>query len=55
MKQEDVIKKFREIHGNRYDYSLVEYLGTHKKVKIICSSHGEFEQSPSHHKRGSIF
>jgi 5-methylcytosine-specific restriction endonuclease McrA len=42
----------RLIHGDRYDYSLVEYITSHIKVKIICLIHGVFEQSPYHHKRG---
>lgn len=42
------INQFKEVHGDKYDYSLVEYKGTHTKVKII-SEHGIFEQSPSNH------
>lgn len=38
-----------EMHGNRYDYSLVEYKGNSKKVKIICKIHGVFEQRASNH------
>ncbi len=49
---EDVIKQFKEVHGDKFDYSLVDYKTTHTKVKIICSVHGEFEQSPSAHKNG---
>jgi hypothetical protein len=47
-----IIDDFVKIHGNKYDYSLVEYNGTDKKVKIICSSHGLFEQTPHHHRNG---
>ena len=46
---EDFIKKAREIHGNKYDYSKVEYNGTRNKVCIICPIHGEFEQTPYGH------
>ena len=49
---ESIILKFQEKHGDRYDYSLVKYISTHKKVKIICHVHGEFEQSPGNHIRG---
>jgi uncharacterized protein with PIN domain len=49
-------KKFIEksilIHGDKYDYSLVEYLSSKIKVKIICKKHGEFEQLPSKHLMG---
>lgn len=38
----DFIGKVKEIHGNRYDYSLVEYTNSNTKVKIICEEHGEF-------------
>lgn len=63
---EDFIKKAREIHGDKYDYSKVEYKGSEEKVCIIChekdedeNEHGEFWQTPlSHlyhkHKDGSI-
>ena len=41
------------MHGNKYDYSKVEYKTTHKKVTIICPEHGEFEQSSASHKGGA--
>jgi hypothetical protein len=50
---EEVIEQFREVHGDKYDYSKVEYIGSKTKVTIICPEHGEFEQTPSSHKRGS--
>lgn len=46
---DDIIREFREVHGNTYDYSLVEYRGAHNKVIIICHEHGTFTQSPSKH------
>ena len=49
---EEIIKKFREVHGNKYDYSKVEYVKMHNKVRIICPMHGEFEQTPSKHLLG---
>lgn len=39
----------REKHGSKYDYSLVDYKRTDKKVKIVCEKHGIFEQTPSSH------
>ncbi|MGP5535310.1 DUF723 domain-containing protein [Psychrobacter celer] len=48
----DVIAKFKEVHGERYDYSLVIYTNTDTKVKILCSEHGIFEQTPWHHTSG---
>lgn len=49
-------KKFIEkcilIHGNRYDYSKVEYVNNYTDVCIICPEHGKFEQLPKNHLRG---
>ena len=39
-------------HGNTFDYSKVEYNGSHTKVTIICLEHGEFYQSPTNHLLG---
>ena len=52
--KEEFIKKAIEKHGDKYDYSKVEYVGTHTKVCIICPNpeHGEFEQTPSNHLQG---
>ena len=47
--QDDVIKRFREVHGDKYDYSKVVFKKVHEKVTIICPIHGEFEQTPSKH------
>ena len=50
---ESFIKESKKIHGDKYDYSLVEYINAKTKVKIICPIHGTFEQSPRHHLEGS--
>lgn len=47
--KEEFIKRAREIHGNKYDYSLVDYVNSQTKVKIICPIHGEFWQRPALH------
>lgn len=44
-----VIDRAKSIHGDKYDYSLVEYKTYKTKVKIICPIHGEFQQSMSAH------
>ena len=49
---EEFISKAREVHGDRYDYSKVEYKNAKTKVKIICPIHGVFEQSPDAHLHG---
>src|SRR5690606_19081413 len=43
------IEKARLIHGDKYDYSLVEYKGATVKVKIICPIHGVFKQNAGDH------
>jgi len=43
------IEKAKEKHGNRYNYSKVEYKTNSTKVKIVCTKHGEFEQIPENH------
>ena len=36
-------------HGDKYDYSKVEYKNKREKICIICPIHGEFWQSPEAH------
>jgi len=43
------VERFNKIHGDKYDYSLVEYINAKTKVKIICKIHGIFEQIPDGH------
>jgi hypothetical protein len=50
---EDFIREAKEVHGNKYDYSKVEYKGTKEKVAIICSTHGKFFQNPDSHLSGN--
>jgi hypothetical protein len=38
-----------KLHGDRYDYSLVEYVDSTVKVTIICREHGEFKTWPLLH------
>lgn len=49
---ESFIKKAIEVHGNKYDYSKVQYVNAHTKVCIICPKHGEFWQIPYSHLKG---
>jgi hypothetical protein len=49
---EKFISKATIIHNNKYDYSLVEYVNSISKIKIICPEHGVFEQTPNNHLRG---
>lgn len=46
------IKKARDVHGEKYDYSKVKYTKANKKVIIICPEHGEFTQEANSHLQG---
>ena len=47
-----LMKKFKEIHADRYDYSKFVFSGMNSKIKIICKEHGEFLQHPKNHLSG---
>lgn len=49
---ETFISKAIAVHGDKYDYSKVEYNGTDEKVCITCKKHGDFWQTPHHHLSG---
>lgn len=52
--KEEVLRKFYEVHGERYSYELFEeYQGTDIKIPIVCSDHGEFQLSPRNHWAGT--
>ena len=51
-RKERFITKAKEKHGDKYDYSKVEYVDAHTKVCIICPIHGEFWQTPNSHLNG---
>lgn len=46
---EQFINKAKIIHGDKYDYSLIEYNGNRQKVEILCKEHGVFKQTPYNH------
>ena len=47
--QEECLKRFKEVHGDKYDYSKVVFNNVDEKVCIICKEHGEFWQTPYKH------
>ncbi len=49
---EEFIKKVRAVHGDRYDYSKVEYVNSISKICIVCPDHGEYRQIPNSHLSG---
>jgi hypothetical protein len=49
-----VLAKFKEVHGDTYDYSKVtSYQNANTKVEIICREHGPFMQVPPSHINGA--
>lgn len=47
------IDKCKVVHGDAFDYSLVEFKGTQRKIKLICKKCGRiFEQHANNHLRG---
>ena len=50
---EEWVERAKSVHGDKYDYSLVEYNGSKTKVKIICNKHGVFDQEAKSHLNGS--
>ncbi len=49
---EEFIRRSKKVHGNKYDYSNVNYVNAKTKVTIICRTHGEFQQYSDNHLRG---
>lgn len=57
MDTNEFIERSSKVHG-KYDYSITEFKSYKECVKIICSKHGIFEQTPDSHlygKRGCRF
>lgn len=52
-KSEQFLTKAREVHGDVFDYSQVEYVNNREKVSILCKKHGAFNQRPYSHLQGA--
>lgn len=52
LSKDDFVLKARSVHGNYYNYALVDYKTAKLHVKIICPEHGVFEQTPDAHTNG---
>jgi very-short-patch-repair endonuclease len=50
---EEFIEKARNVHGDTYNYSKVDYKTSIIDIIIICPIHGEFEQMPNRHLCGA--
>lgn len=51
--KKEFLEKAIKIHGDKYDYSSVEYTTSNKKIKIKCNYHGIFLQGAGSHLSGS--
>ena len=50
--RESIIEKFKSIHRDKFDYSLVDYIDFKTNVQIICNKCGNsFWQTPNSHLR----
>jgi len=47
--KEEFVSKSKKKHGNKYDYTGVNYINRNSKIRIMCPTHGLFEQKPSDH------
>ena len=52
--RDEVIKRFKQTHGDKYSYSLIDegLMNLREKVPIQCNKHGIFLQSPNNHIKG---
>lgn len=49
---EEIIKDFKKVHGDLYDYTKVKFKDLKEPVEIICKKHGSFMQRPDSHLQG---
>jgi len=49
----EFISNSKSIHGDRYNYSKVDYKSNQIKVCIICQEHGEYFVRPNSHLKGT--
>lgn len=47
------IEKSKLIHSEKYRYEKVKYINSRLKIIITCIKHGDFEQRPNHHLKGT--
>ena len=47
-----LIEVFKEVHGDKYDYSRALYVKGHTPITIGCPIHGDFQQEPNSHRAG---
>lgn len=47
--KDDFIKTSQSVHGDKFTYDKVNYIGNKHHVIITCKLHGDFEQTPANH------
>ena len=50
---EEFIRRAKTLHGDKYDYNKTIFKNNQTKIIVNCPIHGDFEQYPYHHLRGS--
>lgn len=50
---ESFIEAAKQVHGDTFDYSNVEFKGIRVPVEITCKRHGSFMQDPYSHLKGA--
>jgi hypothetical protein len=50
--KDQFISNANNVHSNKYDYSLIDYINTDTKIIIICPIHNKFTQTPKAHING---
>ena len=50
--RKEFIKKAIVKHGDKYDYTRLQYLNSQTKVTIVCPEHGEFRMTANAHTNG---
>lgn len=51
-KHPNLVEEFRSVHGEKYDYSLIDYVDSATPLEIICREHGQFKQTYWNHIMG---
>lgn len=49
MTTDEFICEAKRVHGDKYDYSKVDYKNAKEKVEVICPKHGSFWVTPNNH------
>lgn len=52
IKEYELLQRFRDVHGDKYDYSNMNYINVNTPITICCPVHGEFTQKPIDHYKG---